>query len=191
MYTVISYAAHYLLLSLAWTLSKLPNNSTLWCYTIMGKDGSPYLTRILLPRWRGERRMIHYIRRADADRDMHNHPWREARGRILLGGYLEERRLTDEQIKDRFGSGRIDLPNWRRFEYYESRWYLPGDRTELDATTFHRVAQVKPRTWTTLVVGERTGDEWGFLDSDSGDFIPWPLYFRRKGLPTEKGKNAS
>lgn len=189
---MISYIAHALLLSLAWVLSKLPQNDTLWCYTILGKDGSPYLTRILLPRWRGKRRMIHYIRRADADRDMHNHPWREARGRILLGGYLEERLaeggLGRAYVADGKGGWRDD---GACMVLRPSRWYLPGDRTQLDATTFHRVARVKPRTWTTLVVGERTGDEWGFLDADDGTFKPWRACFAEKGLSTENGKSSS
>jgi hypothetical protein len=145
------------LLAYVSALAQLPKNDQAWTYTIHGFDGSPYITRTLLPRVGERRLMLHQIHRADADPHPHNHPWRTARFLILSGGYVEER-LVD---------GAMTL-----------RVLTPGDWNEIDATTFHRVKHVEPNTWTLGIVGERCQD-WGFLVD--GVLMPSAEYFARKG----------
>lgn len=138
-------------------LAGLDKNDNAWTYTIHGFDGSPYITRTLLPRVGEHRLMLHQIHRADADPYMHNHPWRTARFLILSGGYVEER-LVDGEIV--------------------ARAIAPGEWNEIDANTFHRVRTVWPDTWTLGVVGERCQD-WGFLVD--GALVKSADYFARKG----------
>jgi hypothetical protein len=170
---------HYLLSALAWVLSKLPQNGFLWCYVIRTVDGDPYITRILLPRLGGARRMIHRIHRAD-DRVMHNHPWEWATTRILTGGYLEERMplcqatgmCTPAGQTPRFSPCLIcpELPEWH--------WRRPGDTATLDMFDFHRIATVHDRTWTLFTAGERV-QRWGFATEEG--FVDFEEYFARKG----------
>lgn len=158
---------HYLLSALAWVLSKLPKNGFLYCYTIKTIDGDPYITRVLLPRWRGKRYMIHRIHRAD-DRVLHNHPWEWATTKILAGGYLEERMVL-------CSAAGLCPPAEHANEWH---WRGPGDTATLDATDFHRIAVVHPRTWTLFTAGERV-QVWGFSTPEG--FVDFEEYFRRKG----------
>jgi hypothetical protein len=144
------------------SLGELPKNSTLWTYTITGFDGSPYITRTLMPRIGGRRVMLHRIWRPDVDPHLHNHPWRVASFRILSGGYVEERLV-----------GRHDEPKAQ----VESRVYDPGDVNVLTCRTFHRITHLEPNTWTAGVIGERVQD-WGFLEN--GVVTLSAEYFKRK-----------
>jgi hypothetical protein len=141
-------------------LAELPQNSHAWTYTIRGFDNSEYLTRTLLPRVAGHRVVLHRIYRPDADRHLHNHPWRTARFLIVSGGYVEERLVGSTQ------DGRI-----------ERRILGPGEVNELDAGTFHRIDTVWPNTWTFGLLGDRVQD-WGFLVG--GELKPHAAYFASK-----------
>ncbi len=140
-------------------------NGDLWTYTIKSIAGDPYLTRTLLPRVAGRRPVLHRIHRADNERHLHNHPWATATFRILAGGYTEER-LVDGAIVERV--------------------LRPGDENDLTASTFHRVRDVLPGTWTFGLLGERTQD-WGFLVD--GVFVPHKEYFIAAGYVSVDGKS--
>lgn len=146
-----------LLAAFSAALGEVPQNSHAWTYTIWGLDKSPYITRTLLPRIRGRRLMLHRIWRADTDRWLHNHPWATAEFLIVSGGYTEER-LVD---------GRVVTSVLK-----------PGDVNRLDASTFHRITEIEPNTWTVGLIGERVQD-WGFLVE--GVLVPWREYFAQQG----------
>lgn len=152
-----------LLGAISGALSELPRNSNLWSYVIRGFDGSPYITRTLLPRALGHRLMIHKIWRADADRWLHNHPWRTAKFLVATGGYTERRLVDGRTVHRRLG---------------------PGDLNELDASTFHRIDHVEPNTWTIGLIGERCQD-WGFLVE--GEFVESSVYFTRHQYTSHGG----
>lgn len=143
--------------ALAGALGELQRNDHAWSYTIPGFDGSPYINRTLLPRVLGHRALVHKIHRGDADRWLHNHPWRTAKFLIACGGYVEERLVDGVRVE---------------------RELAPGNVNELDASTFHRVLIVKPNTWTIGIVGERC-QEWGFLVDDR-EFVRSADYFARQ-----------
>jgi hypothetical protein len=155
-------AAQHILSALSRGLARVPQNRFAWTYTIRGFDGSDYLTRTLLPRIGDRRVMVHHIHRADTDRWLHNHPWREASFHIMCGGYVEER-LVDGDI--------------------QSRAYTPGDTNHLDAGTFHRITSVLPNTWTVGLIGPRVQD-WGFLVDDA--LVPWRDYFAQQNHEQNK-----
>lgn len=76
---------------------------------------------------------LHHFHSSDVEQ-FHNHPWVEAQGLMLHGGYLEHR------------PGRPSRP------------VKPGDSTHLKRDTFHRVELIGPDAWTVFAVGEFAGD---------------------------------
>lgn len=135
-------------------------------YTIVGFDGSPYITRTLLPRVGESRPILHHIHRPDFDEHLHNHPW-SARFRIMSGGYTEQRLMEG---------------------YIVERTYRPGDVNELRHDTFHRISRIEPDTWTFGILGQRQ-QSWGFLVD--GVVIDHVDYFAAKGhvIPRSEGKS--
>jgi len=154
--------------------SELPENKQLWTYTIRGFDGSPYITRTMLPRVGDLRTIIHKIHRADADPHMHNHPWATARFLILNGGYTEEREIPPI-VPGACGGLQITQ-------------YRPGDVNYINANDYHRVVDVEPETWTLGIVGDRIQD-WGFMAK--GVHVPHAEYFARKGHFISKSDGKS
>ena len=139
-----------------------------WAYTIVGEDGSPYLTRVLFPRIPervplvgGLRPMVHKFHRPDGDHQLHNHPW-AGTSLILAGGYREERRVGQR---------------------VEERVYRPGDVSVLEPNTFHRIDLLEPERgcWTLFSIGPRV-QSWGFWDRDGGAFTPWREALAARGL---------
>lgn len=160
--------AHMSLRALTAVVSVLPENGFLYCYSIKSLEGDPYITRMLMPRWRGRRAMLHWIRRADHD-EPHNHPWAWFESRILLGGYTEMRYIADSL-------------RWRRT-------FRRGDQNVLRGQeTFHVIGEVLPRTWTLITVGERCAD-WGFMVD--GGFVPHRQFFVDRKYQAAKGVSKS
>lgn len=151
-----------LLAGVAAAFAEFPRNDHAWNYTINGFDGSPYINRTLLPRVLGHRLMIHRIFRGDADRWLHNHPWRTAHFLIVSGGYIEEREVYGERVE---------------------RILAPGDINTINAADFHRIRTVRPDTWTIALVGERCQD-WGFQVDGEG-FVPSMEFFARKNYQSQ------
>lgn len=135
-------------------LSATGSNDQAHTYTIFGFDGSPYITRTLLPRISGKRPLIHRIHREDRDPHPHNHPWAEADFIVVSGGYVNER--------------------WSRDGQRSEELMRPGSVNHLEATCLHRVREVRPGTVTVGLVGERVQD-WGFLVD--GAIVPHGEYF--------------
>jgi hypothetical protein len=128
---------------------------------IFGKeDGELYLTRWHLIRCKWFRVFLHRIYKPDADRACHNHPWPKAFSLILWGGYAEKR-----------------LHDARHLQYVEYGVYSPGAfaTDAFKQNRYHRIVDVKPRTWTLFFAGRRTRD-WGFLVD--GQHVPWREYLK-------------
>ncbi len=117
---------------------------------IHGEDGSLYMARYWIfnrydvrPRawWRDllPAVRLHYIRRPDADRHMHDHPW-DARSIVLKGWYAEIREGHDWIIMRK-----------------------PGSTATIGFGEFHRITQVPPDgVWTLFITWKYRGT-WGFL----------------------------
>lgn len=90
---------------------------------------------------------LHRIHRPDADRCLHNHPWR-AMTTILQGGYTEVRAAPGGPVTIR-----------RR----------PGDTAVLELETFHRIAAVEPGCLTLFLTGAYA-QPWGFATPEG--FVP-------------------
>ncbi len=133
-------------------------------HRIIEIDGDPYLLRFyikkngILPGV-----YLHYFFRGDGDRDLHNHPWDISGSLILTGGYSEER-LTP-------GTAIVKRRNIR-----------PGTINIIRANDFHRVDLLDGPAWTIFVSGGLSQD-WGFLNRETGEFIPHMRYLAEKGRP--------
>lgn len=130
-------------------------------------DGSPYITRVLLPRVFGIRPLLHRIHKPDSDRAMHNHPWRWAFSVVLAGSYDEERPVK----------GRESFVQTRRV----SRWNL------IRSTDFHRISHLHGEVWTLFITGPRIQD-WGFRERAWGSGNGWRVTPHRDYIARMKGQ---
>ncbi len=153
---------------------------------IRGDDGTPYLSKyLLLGRFRdraGVKLHLHRFHRGDADRELHNHPWKWALSLILAGGYRETYLDLIEV------AGRTS----RRVRHREVR---PGDLNAIRPDTFHRVELLDGECWTLFLTGDVV-QSWGFLTVATGAFQPWREFYRARQQaieepwlkPTEAGR---
>lgn len=143
--------------------------------------GDPYLLRIYLTPDRGAlkvqlkelgvsnalalsvltmaRPYLHHFFRGDEDREVHNHPWQRSVSVILTSGYKEYR--------------------WKpALKRFEERYLKPGSINYIRRDDFHRVELYKDQgCWTLFTsigrVMESNGKDWSFLNTTTGELIPW------------------
>ena len=164
-----------------------------WQETIPTPEGGPYLTRYTLLWTPLFRLYLHRIHCADADRDVHNHPW-EGWTCILWGGYVEEigeaiktprtyeeRKLDAERAFYNIfhGLASVHVNYWYKFGGVRiterRRGILSFGRVRRDA--YHRIARLlRAPTWTLCCCGRKETDDWGFL-TDKG-FVKHTEYER-------------
>jgi hypothetical protein len=101
---------------------------------------------------------LHRFHRGDADRELHNHPWRWSLALILSGGYVEERRRGDA---------------------VETRFIRPGRLNWIGHDDFHRVDLPTGEAWTLFLAGPKVSS-WGFWDRTSGATVPWREFLTQK-----------
>lgn len=114
--------------------------------------------RIIATPWFGV--FLHELRGADADRDLHDHPFSFI-SIILKGGYRELVPIRQEPVF------RINMyRHWGRWSVHTMK-----------ATDRHRIVSLDQNpTWTLLLVGRRKRT-WGFHTSQG--FVPWDEYKER------------
>jgi hypothetical protein len=137
-----------------WLAKRLPS------FTIPTPDGSPYLERYYV--FGADRAwgniFLHHFCSSDMDVApsgtyyLHNHPWPWSFSIILVGGYVEERRRTDDTI--------------------EERVFLPGDINTLSDKDFHRVELIGKDGWSLFFTGWRSKKRsWGFWDRVTKQYL--------------------
>ncbi len=147
---------------------------------IHGEDGSLYMARYWIfnrydvrPRawWRDKLPSVrlHYIRRPDADRHMHDHPW-DARSIVLKGWYAEVRPHDTESLRQPLSG------------LASARFFMrkPGTTATIGFGEFHRITQVPPDgVWTLFITWKYRGT-WGFLVD--GQKVPYKEYLGDRAL---------
>ena len=101
---------------------------------------------------------LHRFHRSDVDRELHSHPWDWAVSLILVGGYIEERRIGSLVVK---------------------RLVAPGDVNFLTKDDFHRVDLIEEDAWSLFIVG-RKSTTWGFWDRTTDKVTPWREFLAAK-----------
>lgn len=154
-------------------LDKYPNKPWIWGHVISDEvDGSPYLTRVLLPRlptWipviGGIRPFVHKFHRPDADNELHSHPWKFGISIVLGGEYIEERVVS------------FDAKGAPVVESRRVRWL-----NKLTDKDFHRVAKLKGSVYTVFLAGPKHGRDvtWEFMDRKTGKRMEWRKFLDRK-----------
>lgn len=118
---------------------------------------------------------IHHIKRPDAERHMHDHPW-GARTIILKGGYVEHRAAEGD---DRLQILEKCLPpfapvNPSEIEAYYVIERKAGDTAVLGFEQYHRIVEVSEGgAWTLFISGPWQG-VWGFMVD--GVKVKWREY---------------
>ena len=136
------------------------------CRLINRDDGERYLERYYLGRAFDTTFYLHRFVRRDTGELLHNHPWVWGRSIVLRGGYVEH------AVDDLSVHGCITIEKSVQFT------------SRVDGNYFHRIAHVRPGTWTLFFHGPRGRIKgrfkgWGFLKrvhSDKGGvvFLPVP-----------------
>lgn len=137
-----------------WLAKYLPS------FTIPTPDGKPYLTRYYLfgadRKWANI--FLHHFHSSDMDMApsgtyyLHNHPWPFGLSLILVGGYNEERRQTNDTI-------RVKKYPALSFNY-------------LNDQHFHRVELLENDGWSLFFTGWRSKKRsWGFWDRVTKEYL--------------------
>lgn len=116
-------------------------------------DGSLYMARFWLVRTRWFSARLHHIATPDLDRHLHDHPWTFV-SVVLRGGYTEARPLTVDPCF-------MDFPGAPEIEMSRLRFRSAGSVALRRATDRHRIVQIRPSTWTLVILGPKR-QWWGF-----------------------------
>lgn len=119
-------------------------------FTIVGADGTPYMTRYTLATLFGMSLRVHRFYRPDGDACPHDHPWWFA-SLILRGGYVERIRVADGVEREQVNR--------------------PGRLLWRPAGFAHTVTRLlAPEVWTLVLTGPK-GRAWGFFTRNG--WIGW------------------
>lgn len=123
-------------------------------------------SRLYLRRWRLIQTpwlslYLHRIYLPDSESALHDHPW-PFTTIILRGGYVEEVALYPLVVNPAVNPWSVQAREW-----------LPFSRHSLDRGQAHRIASVRPGTWTLLLVGRRARS-WGFFTEQG--WTDWTEY---------------
>lgn len=139
---------------------------------ITGPNGDVYMERYWLfnpyptessgqKNWFPISARIHWIRRQDEDRHLHDHPW-NARTFILSGWYREKR--LERPYKATWDFTQKEVTHTR----------LAGNTAALGFGEYHRITEISEGgVWTLFVTGKYQGT-WGFLVD--GVKVQWRKY---------------
>ncbi|WP_122448727.1 hypothetical protein [Pseudomonas viridiflava] len=156
----------------AWLITRAQNTPYLHIRSADGQEVymgrwwlfNPYdnETRVRRFNWSPWSVRIHHIKRADADRDLHDHPW-NARTIILRGNYTEQRLIEHSD------------PAALATEYITR---MPGDTAQLSFGEYHRIDEVSEDGVHTLFISGPYQGTWGFLVN--GVKVAWREYTGEK-----------
>ena len=125
-------------------------------------NGHDYLRRYYAGTQRSGRDVwLHEFLSADGERHLHNHPF-TARSIILSGGYTEELPGYQEDHQPNPVAGVIV----RVLEAGQVPETADIGRHMAAADHWHRIARVRPHTWTMMIVEPHRLPHWYFRDDD-------------------------
>lgn len=99
---------------------------------------------------------LHYIRRPDRDRHLHDHPW-PFTSVVLRGNYLERMPFNHLQIHDAYSQ-----PGMFNEEYCETIERTQGSIASRNIHQRHTIAHVSPGGVWTLFISGKKRQMWGF-----------------------------
>jgi len=133
---------------------------------------------------------VHRIHAPDAaPREVHNHPadWRCL---ILWGGYVQH--MLRPLFHSTYGPYlKVPITDWRG-KHQAQRWVERKDWLAVNHMTtdvYHRIAVVKPNTWTLCWFGKQKPEGWGFWCN--GVHVPNEKYRAHKAAQGEPLKDGA
>lgn len=120
-----------------------------------------YMKRWIVKLPTGHTVRVHRILRADADDEMHNHPFAFV-SLILSGGYLEQIYVCEGELHHK-------VQIWRR----------PFSLNRCSIETRHKICWVPPGGAWTLVLAQPKAQSWGFFLEPDQTFVPWREFIAR------------
>ena len=145
-------------------------NWGLWRWFDIVINGELYLTRLTLLKTPWFSVKLHWIHKADPDRDLHDHPWPFA-SFVLRGWYKElvckkpdmrQAWLEADCCKEADDLFPVEEQTIKRFN-------------TKDTLAAHRITEVSPGLLTLVFTG-RKSKSWGFYDEDTFKFTDWETY---------------
>jgi hypothetical protein len=147
-------------------------NWGLWRWFDIVINGELYLTRLTLFKTPWFSVKLHWIHKADPDRDLHDHPWSFAS--LILRGWYKELVCRKPDARGEIVAQGLDLKRFRDeglcVEERLVRWF-----NHKDTRGAHRILEVSPKLITLVVTGPKT-KEWGFYDEDTFKYTDWKTY---------------
>lgn len=114
---------------------------------------------------------LHADRRATGQPIPHSHPWKEFRGHVLRGGYEEDRyevsqaHLLRESPREAHDLGVVSVT--------QGVIHHAGNANRIPVSTFHEVTKILEKgTLTFMDCDEGVQEGWGYLDPDTGLYLP-------------------
>lgn len=121
---------------------------------------------------------IHQFLRSDRD-DLHDHPWNFVTY-IINGSYTEELRRSNEEL----GSILFRTSNQSFKKRWNSRKATDLHKIEIDRIYNYSERHLAP---TTLFFCGPKKREWGFVDSNTGNWIYWKKYLNLPDNTPDRG----
>ncbi len=142
----------------------------LWRWYDIVINGELYLSRLTLFKTPWFSVKLHWIHKADPDRDLHDHPW-SFRSLVLRGWYKElECKKPDLRGKLIEGNSPISANRYTPVRERLVRWF-----NYKDTRGAHRITEVSPKLLTLVLTGPKT-KSWGFYDEDTFNYTDWETY---------------
>lgn len=133
---------------------------------------------------------LHHFLDSDQEEELHNHPWNFAVSLILVGGYVEERRVNGV-FRAVLGYGSVEGVGHGIVEgVTTTRDVLPGRINVIRANDFHRAILRERDAWTLFVTFKKE-QSWGFWSKKTGEFVPWRRYREWKSAQVRRSKAAA
>lgn len=146
----------------------------LWRWFDIVINGELYLTRLTLFKTPWFSVKLHWIHKADPDRDLHDHPWSFTS--FVLRGWYKEMVCQKPGYRGGWIGRCVDVEQLmeanHRFPVEERlvRWF-----NHKDTMAAHRITEVSPKLLTLVVTGPKT-KSWGFYDEDTFNYTDWQTY---------------
>ncbi len=142
----------------------------LWRWYDIVIGGELYLSRLTLFKCPWFSVKLHWIHKADPDRDMHCHPWPFAS--LVLRGWYKELECKDPTVRAFCieASEPVEADHIAPVKERLIRWF-----NRKDTLAAHRITEVSSRLLTLVVTGPKS-KSWGFYNDKTFKFTDWEIY---------------
>lgn len=181
---------------LMWLMKQLPVR------VIFDREGAkPYLTRgyllggprspegedgrLMLWKRRPFNVFLHRFHMSDDADALHNHPCKWSFSIILLGGYVEERRVSKLASGQGCICNIVDIQRSLHHDHHDAKYHVvrrtlkPGSLNVIRDSDYHRVDLLDDECWTLFFAGPKVAS-WSFWDRATGETTKWWEFIQKR-----------